>query len=349
MLELASRQSPGDAVDPVSSGWLAAALGMIESHGVVVRASLIEVRGSAPREPGAAMLITANDIVGTIGGGSLEFKVMATARKLMMDYSDGDASSASWQRQLIKAALGPDMGQCCGGQVRVLLERFGLAEFDDLQALAAGRTENMTLQILHPLASGPPLTIVPHGMATGLSSDKASFIAPLAEPKAPVFLYGAGHVGRALVGHLVALELDVHWVDVASERFPSERPSCARRIIATDPATIAKHAPAGAIHLVITHDHALDEAICFQLLRDDQFARLGLIGSSTKAARFRSRLAKAGISEQALNRLVCPVGLATITGKAPARVALSIAAAVAIWQQEIAVETNNSAVFALEK
>ncbi|CAI8227638.1 MAG: Uncharacterised protein [SAR116 cluster bacterium] len=89
------------------------------------------------------------------------------------------------------------------------------------------------------------------------------------------------------------------------------------------------------MHLVITHNHALDEAICLAILKGDGFTRLGLIGSATKAARFRSRLAKAGVTPAALDRLVCPVGVPEITGKHPARVALSIAAALAIWQQEL--------------
>ena len=86
---------------------------------------------------------------------------------------------------------------------------------------------------------------------------------------------------------------------------------------------------------MVTHNHTLDEAICHRVLSGQGFARIGLIGSATKAARFRSRLSKTGIAQPELDRLVCPVGLPEITGKHPARVALSIAAGVAIWQQEL--------------
>ena len=303
-------------------GWIEVARDRIARDGAVVRASLVGVRGSAPREAGAMMLITTTDIWQTIGGGTLEFEVMTKARALI------DAPRDPWARQVISVALGPDMGQCCGGQVRILLERFGGEEASSLAALEGCR------RLAHPLAAGTPL--VDAGDAEiGMADDRASFIAPVATPLRPVFLYGAGHIGRALAPHLVALQLDLHWVDIEASRFPADIPEGATRVLAADPAVIAAHAPHEAIHLVVTHNHALDEAICHRILSGTGFARLGLIGSATKAARFRSRLAKAGITPSALERLVCPVGLPRITGKHPARVALSIAAGVAIWQQEL--------------
>lgn len=308
--------------DQARPGWIDIARDRIASKGAVVRASLVDVKGSAPREAGATMLITHDDIWQTIGGGSLEFEVMRRARAML---AEGDGP---WPRQVIRAALGPDMGQCCGGQVKVLLERFGPDQDESLAALAGCRA------VLHQLDGDQPLSDAgdaPIGMAR---SSKA-FVAPVALPGRPAFLYGAGHIGRALAPHLVALQLDLHWVDVAAARFPDEITSGARRVVAADPTVIAAHAPADALHLVITHNHDLDEAICHRILSGGGFARLGLIGSATKAARFRSRLGKAGIGAAALDRLVCPVGLASITGKHPARVALSIAAGVAIWQQEL--------------
>ena len=302
--------------------WIDVARDRIARDGGVARASLVGVRGSAPREAGAMMLITASDIWQTIGGGSLEFAVMARARDML------EMPSTPWQRQVISAALGPDMGQCCGGHVKVLLERFGAAEAATLASLAGCR------RLAHPLAgTAPP---VDAGEADiGLDADGSVFVAPVIQPGRPLFLYGAGHIGRALAPHLVALQLDLHWVDVAKSRFPGSIPAGATRVVASDPTVIAAHAPADAFHLVITHNHALDEALCHRILCGPGFARLGLIGSATKAARFRSRLAKAGIAPDVLDRLVCPVGLAEITGKHPARVALSIAAGVAIWQQEM--------------
>ncbi len=304
------------------AGWIDVARDRIARDGGVVRASLVGVRGSAPREAGAMMLITESDIWQTIGGGSLEFEVMATARAMLA------APAGSWQRQVVSAALGPDMGQCCGGHVKVLLERFGAAEAATLAALDGCR------RLAHPLA-GTAAPIDAGDAAIGLSSDRSVFVAPVMPPGRPLFLYGAGHIGRALAPHLLALQLDLHWVDIEEGRFPATMPDGATRVVASDPSVIAMHAPAEALHIVITHNHALDEAICHRILAGPGFARLGLIGSATKAARFRSRLAKAGIAPDLLDRLVCPVGLPAITGKHPARVALSIAAGVAIWQQEM--------------
>ena len=304
------------------AGWIEVARDLIARDGGVVRASLVEVRGSAPREAGAMMLITATDIWQTIGGGSLEFEVMATARALLA------APGGPWQRQVISAALGPDMGQCCGGHVKVLLEYIGVEEAAVLAALAACR------RLAHPLSGAAP-PVDAGDAVVGLTRDRLAFVAPVAQPGRPLFLYGAGHIGRALAPHLAALQLDLHWVDIEEARFPGALPGGVTRVVAADPAVIAAHAPPDAFHLVITHNHALDEAICHRILSGPGFARLGLIGSATKAARFRSRLTKAGIAPDMLDRLVCPVGLPAITGKHPARVALSIAAGVAIWQQEM--------------
>ncbi|MEC8310288.1 MAG: xanthine dehydrogenase accessory protein XdhC [Pseudomonadota bacterium] len=305
------------------ASWIEAARERIAGDGAVVRASLVGVKGSAPREAGAMMLITRDDIWQTIGGGTLEFTVMMRARGML-----ADGTAGPWARTVMRAALGPDMGQCCGGQVRVLLERFGREEDEVLADLAS------CLNLAHPLDGAAPVADAGNA-SPGLDRETGSFIAPVTLPGRPAFLYGAGHIGRALAPHLTALQLDLHWVDVEAARFPADIPAGVRQVIASDPTVIAAHAPEDAIHLVITHNHTLDEAICHRVLSGSGFARIGLIGSATKAARFRSRLSKAGIGEAALDRLVCPVGLPDITGKHPARVALSIAAGVAIWQQEL--------------
>ncbi|MDB2324091.1 xanthine dehydrogenase accessory protein XdhC [Alphaproteobacteria bacterium] len=319
----------------VTANWITHALDRIDKTGPVVRASVINRKGSAPRDVGAMMLIDQRDIWQTIGGGTLEFDVMRQARQMIND------TPQKWQRRVIKAALGPDMGQCCGGFVEILLEVFGDFERDTLSQLAALAVENERLVMLaHPLVAGPELSKISSAEAglveAGFNSDKTLFIAPISTVTRVVFLYGAGHIGRALVGHLAALELDVHWIDIGPTRFPMQIPSGVRRVIASDPALIAGHAPPDAIHLVITHNHALDEAICYSVLKNDHFARLGLIGSATKRARFQSRLTKAGITPDKIKRLACPIGLPEIAGKQPVRIALSIAAEVAIWQQELA-------------
>ena len=310
------------------------ACGLAGPDGAVVRASLVGVKGSSPREAGAMMLITPHTIWQTIGGGTLEHQVMSRARDMMNSaQSMTDSARAGWHREVMKAVLGPDMGQCCGGQVRVLLEHFGPPE---LTALAALQDAPF---LTHPLAGSAPVTAASTS-ESGLSPAGDAFTAPVIRRQHALFLYGAGHIGRALAPHLVALECDLNWVDINADRFPDTLPAGANKIVASDPAVIAGHAPPDAMHLVITHNHALDEAICLTILKRAReagggFARLGLIGSDTKSARFRSRLSRAGVEKSQLARLICPVGLPDIGGKQPARVALSIAAGVAIWQQEL--------------
>src|SRR5579862_8859736 len=78
----------------------------------------------------------------------------------------------------------------------------------------------------------------------------------------------------------------------------------------------------------MTHSHPLDYALCQEILRRGDFAWLGLIGSDSKAARFRSRLAREGMSAEAIARLVCPIGIGGIESKWPAAIAVGVAAQV---------------------
>ena len=138
-------------------------------------------------------------------------------------------------------------------------------------------------------------------------------------------LFGAGHVGRALVHVLAGLPYRIHWFDARSEMFPASLPQNVVAEVSSDPRHDVASAPSGALFLVMTHSHALDFDICDRVLRRGDFSFLGLIGSSTKRASFARRLRLRGHSEAALARLTCPIGLAAIAGKAPAAVAISVA------------------------
>ncbi|MDB2390630.1 xanthine dehydrogenase accessory protein XdhC [Alphaproteobacteria bacterium] len=310
--------------------WLDTTLAMLEDVEVVIHASVIQVQGSAPRAVGANMLITTDTIWDTIGGGALEFEVMKQARR---DIAKIKLSPVKWHRRVVDIALGPDMGQCCGGHVRVLIEAFTIAEMPDLRILV-----DSDQTVLHPLKTGLPLQLADADLiddGATIIDDKTSFLLPHKSYQRPLFIYGAGHVGRALVSIIAGLGFDVYWVDISPDRFPADVPNWVSEVIAIDPTLIAAHAPIDAFHLVITHSHALDQAICHTVLAGEGFARLGLIGSKTKNARFRSRLGKAGITDDVLARLTCPIGIDLVTGKQPARVAISIVAQLAIWQQEL--------------
>jgi xanthine dehydrogenase accessory factor len=154
----------------------------------------------------------------------------------------------------------------------------------------------------------------------------ACFIEPVRSPAKPLYIYGAGHVGRAIVRALADIPFAVHLVDVDADRFPPHIPDGVHRIIASDHAAIAAAAPKGAYHLVLTYSHALDLAICHALLANPHFGFLGLIGSASKRARFIKRLREGGVTQAAIDRLTCPIGIGNLRGKEPATIAISVAA-----------------------
>ena len=146
-----------------------------------------------------------------------------------------------------------------------------------------------------------------------------------------VFLYGAGHVGRAVAEIVHHLCCQLYWVDTQENRFPEIIPIGVTKICARSPSHIAAYAPKNSIHLVMTYSHQIDYDVVSCLLSNGHFARCGLIGSETKAARFRSRLLNAGMASEQIERLVCPIGLGEIQGKAPFQIALSIAGQLSSW------------------
>src|SRR5690606_27908270 len=148
------------------------------------------------------------------------------------------------------------------------------------------------------------------------------FIEPVRSPAKPLYIYGAGHVGRAIVRALTDIPFAVHWIDVHANRFPPRVPDGIRPIIASDPAAIARAAPLGAYHHVTTYSHALDLAICHALLANPHFGFLGLIGSASKRARFIKRLREGGVTQAAIERLTCPIGIGNLRGKEPATIAI---------------------------
>ena len=304
-----------------ANSWLANALACLDDGQDTVLVTVTATKGSSPRDHGSQMLVTTTGIWQTIGGGALEFDVMARARKMLA--SDDD----DWQRQHMTVILGPDMGQCCGGQMSLLLEKFTAKQAGALAALA--QEDHHDHMLAHPLESGVPLTL----QSAQSPLDDAVFMAPVMPRQMPLFIYGAGHVSRALIPRLDGLGFDIFLVDIEAARFADDLGDNVQKLLAKTPEKIALRAPQGAVHLVMTHSHSLDEAVCLQLLMRGDFAYLGLIGSKSKRARFAKRLAAAGVSPAMLDQLICPIGISEINGKSPAHVALSIAADLAIWQQ----------------
>jgi xanthine dehydrogenase accessory factor len=150
-------------------------------------------------------------------------------------------------------------------------------------------------------------------------------VEPVAAADRQVWVWGAGHVGRALVAVLAPLPgVAITWIDTGPDRFPSDPLPGVTAIPAADPALLADHAPRDAEHLVLTYSHALDLALCHRLLARG-FRSCGLIGSATKWARFRSRLAALGHAPASIARIRCPIGEPAL-GKHPQAIAIGVAA-----------------------
>ena len=150
-------------------------------------------------------------------------------------------------------------------------------------------------------------------------------IEPVYRPDQPLWIWGAGHVGRALINVLSPLpQYDITWVDTAPERFPEVIPTGVTQLPAAQPELLVPHAPTNAKHLVLTYSHQLDLALCHSLLSHG-FKFAGLIGSDTKWARFRSRLKALGHSPEQINRITCPIGQKDL-GKHPQAIAVGVAA-----------------------
>ena len=305
------------------------------SRSNVVAITVLQVKGSAPREVGALMLVSEHGEVGSIGGGRLEHTALLAAQQLLLNW-EVPRQFSEWQ------GLGPDLEQCCGGSVQLLFQCFDQYENLDLkQAVAAGEPlvftctgEDLDWRSAAEDLDGPVelLEAVAATRADGqsrfVSAGEFLVVAAL-QKRVELCLYGAGHVATALVPLLVELPFEINWFDPLPGRMPDRLPSHVVETSNCDPEDTARFASAEAMHLVITHSHALDEDICHAILERGEFAWLGLIGSKSKRARFVHRLARRGIDEVSLSRLVCPVGLPELTGKRPATIALAIAAQLA--------------------
>jgi xanthine dehydrogenase accessory factor len=306
--------------------WLPAAVEALERTPAVVRVVLAEVRGSAPRRAGDAMLVLRDTLLGSIGGGQLEYDAIAAARALL-----DAATPGAVLRRIVLAA---DAGQCCGGVVQLWLERYTHADRDMLQAAcsAARRADSVLVSALGTdgrvqrcvrTARRSPQPSV--GLEAG-ADGQTLLIERLGLRHPPLWLYGAGHVGQAFARIAFDLPLALTWIDARSGVFPPGIPAAVSVLERIDPVASVAMAPAGSRFLVMTHDHGLDFELCRAILARRDFAWAGLIGSRSKAARFRSRLARAGVAADAIARLSCPVGIAGISSKWPAAIAVAIAA-----------------------
>lgn len=151
---------------------------------------------------------------------------------------------------------------------------------------------------------------------------------PMGQPQAQIAVFGAGHVGRALVPLLASLPCRVRWIDSREQEFPAQIPDGVRKIIAEDPLDEVDALPKGSYCIVMTHNHQLDLELTAAILKRGDFGYFGLIGSKTKRVKFEHRLRDRGFDQALLQRMRCPMGLSEVKGKLPIEIAVSIAAEV---------------------
>jgi xanthine dehydrogenase accessory factor len=260
--------------------WLRAVAHLRETRVPGVLVTVASVRGHAPREAGAKMVVSATEAWGSVGGGNLEAVALERARSLLVAGSEGSELVGP---ELIEVTLSDKAPyehgvQCCGGEVTLLLE---------------------------------PLPVVP-----------------------AVAIFGMGHVGLELARILARHDLDLHLVDSRAAQLSPARLAVlddARARVQVHevpvlPELVLASLPAGTHVLVMTHDHAEDLALCDAALRAPALGTIGLIGSSAKWARFRSRLLAEGHEADVVDRITTPIGLEGLGGKDPAVIAVSVAA-----------------------
>ncbi len=335
--------------------WLPALKDAIEAGHASILVTIADARGSAPREAGVKMLVTMDTSIGTVGGGNLEHEAIRISRAMIKDKQT--------QCLLRQFALGPSLGQCCGGNTKLLFDPFPAdmpmpAWIEPLTLLAGSTTPSVLVSSLER-AEPAKWVITPDGPAgsdcgvpiedleaplidEALSffeqpgsvsaklwrngSGELYFLERNSESLGNILLFGAGHVGKALAEVLAPLPFALTWVDNRPEQFPKDIAAGIRVQCTPHLEKAVDAAPADAIFLVMTYSHDLDYALCARVLERGDFRYLGLIGSKTKRSRFEKTMTNLGIAQSLIDRVVCPIGLPGIDSKQPSVIAVATAA-----------------------
>jgi len=346
--------------------WIQTLRRLQQQHIPAVMVTVASTIGSTPREPGAKMIVTSQQIYGTIGGGNLEHQACTIARSQL---------GSPEPEKLKRFPLGAGLGQCCGGLVNLMFEPVldsyswvsAAAELqgqdwvrvvpikahtsdedslhmiftaDQLAEEICDSTENSEIiQTAKSMLQGSQKTALhqPGSSTEGLFFDvsrKADF---------RLILFGAGHVGRALVNTLRDLPIQISWIDSRDDQFPAQTADNVECICSDTPEAEVDAAHASSYFLVMTHDHALDQSIAEQILKRDDFAYFGLIGSASKRRLFETRMHRRGVEKQRFKRMICPIGVDGIDSKQPAAIAISVAAELLqVYDQNLTANYYNS-------
>lgn len=297
-------------------------------------------RGSSPREVGARMVVTEKNVSGSIGGGQLEYRCAQIAAEMLR----GEQRICKRQR----FPLGPSLGQCCGGVVEVLFEHSArltsgllnkMSELHDNRVTFVVATSTSRKLLITPASVFPPgqrddplilkareLLANKEAACSVLVGDETLLLEPASNSDFNVAVFGAGHVGSALILMLTGLDCSVRWIDSRRNIFPARTADNIQVIESDNPANEIGAMPDDAYYLVMTHSHPLDYEVCARILERGRFAYLGLIGSMSKRRRFERLMRQQGMSQSLLERLTCPIGIDGISGKKPQEISIAVVA-----------------------
>lgn len=303
---------------PGPADWIDAALDCVHRRQRGVLAMVAYERGSTPRDTGSWMLLTKDSVLGTIGGGELERTLIEAARAML-------EGAGSWSRAPVQCALGPDMRQCCGGVVQVLLEPIdvGAAQWLAKAQQQLALTGHVQIAFDSAACEISPVVITDDTLVDAFSPGIITL--SFQENRPRLALFGAGHVGRALCTIASQLPIRVTVFDARLDQCVHV-PEAANLLVDErfDPVGGAQQLRSYEAALVMTHSHALDYDLCRILLRRPDLVYTGLIGSESKSRRFRKALRKDGLHDLELARLTSPIGKQGTEGKEPGVIAMSV-------------------------
>jgi xanthine dehydrogenase accessory factor len=308
------------------SEWIGQALAAVTRGEALAMATVVGAQGSTPREMGARMLVWPDRFSGTIGGGSLERQALDQARKLLVQDTRRHA--------LQDYPLGPLLGQCCGGRVRLLVERIDAGSLawlaEAARACGAGKPFRLQADIgdaglqrsVRPAAGEDPADNSPR-----IPIPEVRRLSEVIRPARPrLVIFGAGHIGQAVARAFAPLPFDLEWLASREDLRPEAGGTRAEVLSEDELEACIAAAPPGALFAIFTHSHDLDYRLTRAVLARGDFGYLGLIGSATKRVRFERRLRDDGLGDDDLARLTCPIGIPSLKSKAPAVIAVGLAA-----------------------
>ena len=238
----------------------------------IIKAKIINVKGSSPNKINDFMLVAPKDIFGTIGGGNLEYLVIEESKLMLKNKS---------KRKKLNIPLGPGIGQCCGGYVEIILT---LHKNTD----AAMKDEKVN----------------------------DSF-------KEDLYIFGAGHIGQALIETIGNLNFTTYLIDSREEYLKMSVNKDVNYLLSKEPWKVVNKLKDNAYYVVLTHSHEYDLKILNEILTK-KFTFVGLIGSTTKKKRFFKRLTENGHDKNIIKKIECPIGVDIGNSKDPNEIAFSI-------------------------